>query len=78
MVAEAYNPRNSGDKDQEDCSLRPIQAKKFPRPCIYQWLEVVAYTCHPYTGKQEDRGPGWPRHKSTLPQNLLKQKGVGL
>jgi hypothetical protein len=32
MVAQAYNPSNSGGRDQEDCGLRPVWANSLQDP----------------------------------------------
>jgi ribosomal protein L31 len=63
-MAQACNPSNS-----EKLKFVASLDKKFGRPHLNQWLDVIVYSCHPsYTGKhkQETQGTGWPGHKAKV------------
>jgi hypothetical protein len=56
-VAYFCNPSYSGGRDQEDHSLRPVQAKNLQGPIsTNEKLSVVMHTCHPsYVGSTNKR-----------------------
>jgi hypothetical protein len=44
-VVHTYNPSYSGDRDQEDHSLRPAQVKSYPDPILAKKLGMVVHIC---------------------------------
>jgi hypothetical protein len=59
LVAHAYNPSNSGGRDQEDCGSKPAQANSSGDPILkklfikkkglLEWLKVWALSSSPST-----------------------------
>jgi hypothetical protein len=45
LVVYAYNPSYLGDWDQEECGLKPSQAKIWRDPILTKKLGVVVHAC---------------------------------
>jgi hypothetical protein len=71
-VAHACNPRYSGDRDQEDCSLKPIWAnistspylkKCFTKIELVEWLKIKVLSSSPSIAKKKKK---WGTQNSGL------------
>jgi hypothetical protein len=81
-VAHACNPSYLGGKDQEDCSLKPAQArlagnslqdpiskKAIMKKDVVEWLKVYPLSSNPSTAKKQ-------KQKTKNKKNLHLQPGV--
>jgi hypothetical protein len=64
-VAHAYNPRDSGGRDQKDHGSKPVWANSSGRPYLknpftkigmMEWLKVKALSSSPSTAKKKKEG----------------------
>jgi hypothetical protein len=80
MMAQAYNISYLGGRVQEDCDLSPAWAKKFGRPALNQYLNVVPHTCHLQLCEEAQTGsqvrPAWAQNE-TLSQKCWQNASSG-
>jgi hypothetical protein len=82
-AAHACNPYYSGDKDQEDCGLKPAGAISFLRPYLKKsftkiglvvWLKVKALSLSSSTKKQKTKKK---KKKKERKKSNVRQQALG-